>query len=186
MRTLFKSKLYQLEIQRWALILTLLSWSIVSTTLALQNKKETLLVGIDSMGFARVISSQNDRYIQEELKAFLKEYISKAYTFAPLTFDAQLGAAANLMSNKLWDSKKSELLKLRETIQHDPYEQTAQIESLDLVSDGQVEGIINLEVIQKLNRRHLKVKVTLSFGPNERSVQNPWGYQITEVSDVVL
>lgn len=186
MKLLFKSKLYQLEIQRWMLTLALLVWGLTASILALQNRKETVLVGIDSLGFARVISTKNDRYVQEELKAFLKEFINRYYSYSDLTFDQQVGAASDLMNQTLWDQKKTELHELRLKILKEPLEQVSNIETLDLINEGQVEGVLNLQVTQKLNKKNFKLKVNLSIKANERNQKNPWGYEVTEVSDVAL
>lgn len=186
MRLLFKSKLYQLEIQRWILVCALFFWGLVASSFALQNRKETLLIGIDSMGFARVITTKNDRYVQEELKSFLKEFISRYYSYSDQTFEAQIGLASDLMNNSLWDQKKSDLFALREKIKKDPLEQVSAIESLDLINDGQIEGVIAIKVTQKMNHQTFKIKINLSLKPNTRNQKNPWGYEVVEVSDVAL
>jgi len=37
-----------------------------------------------------------------------------------------------------------------------------------------------------MSEQNIKLKVILDFKKNERSEQNPWNFQITELSDVVI
>lgn len=186
MRLLLQSKLYQIELQRWALISCLLVWAIISTYFALRNQRETLLVGIEPSGFARLITDRDDRYIQEELKSFLKEYIARSYNYNEKSYSDQVGKAADLMSPDLWDSKRSELVNFAKRLEKETLSQTARIVSLDLLGEGQVEGLIDVEVIQKIRKQNFKLKIVMQFKPKQRTTRNPWGYEVTEFSDVSL
>lgn len=186
MRLLLKSKIYQLEIQRWILIICLFIWAMISSIFAIRNQKETLVIGIDPTGFARLIESRNDRYIQEELKSFLKEYISRAFTYNEKNYSEQISKSADLMSNKLWEEKRSQLIGLGEKLKNETLEQTAKIESLDLLEGGQIEGVLFIQVNQKLNKQTFRVKISFQVKPKERSPMNPWGYELWEATDAPL
>lgn len=185
--TLFRlSRLYQQEIQKWILILALCAWGLTASVLAIQNRKEIILVGLSSSGSARLIESKDDRYLQEELKGFLMAFLELYYTFDQASFAGRVGAASDLMADGLWSQQKEKLSQLQESLKTEPLKQSAGIESLDLVSDSKVDAVLNLRIEQRLSQRNIKIRVTIEVSPHARSTQNPWGYEIKELSDVAL
>jgi len=180
------SRLYEQEIQRWILCSALLIWALTASVLALQNRKEILVVGISSSGSARIIESKDDRYIQEELKGFLLSFLEQYFNFDQANFLERVGRASDLMTIELWNQQKAKLAEIQEGLKKEPLKQSATIESLDLISDSKVEAILDLHIEQRLAKRNIKIRVTIEVAPHERSAQNPWGYEIKELSDVVL
>ncbi len=186
MRLLLKSKIYQIEIQRWLLILTLLIWSGTATVFALQNRKEIVLIGLESNGFARVINEKNDRILQNELKAFVFEFLNNYYAYDENTFLIKLSKATDQMSASLWESQKAKLLDISENLKKTPLTQSFEIESLDLINGNHVEAILKIKIQQRLSEKIFKLKVNLEVENKPRTSTNPWGYEIREVTDVVI
>ena len=186
MRLLFKSKLYQLEIQRWLLILILFIWSLVSTGFALQNRKEIVLVGIESNGFARVISDKNDRILQNELKSFVFEFLNNYYAYDENSYLLKLSKSTDMMSERLWESEKIKILEVSENLKKTPLSQSFEVESLDLINGNFVEAVLLIKIQQRLAEKVFKLKITLEIDNKPRTSTNPWGYEIKEVTDVVL
>lgn len=185
MALIFKSKLYRDEIQKWLLILSLLTWASIASFFAFQNKEKLVLVGIDDSG-ARLITESSDRILQNELKAFLQSFVLDYYGYNEATFAEQIEKASNLMSQELWEIQKPKLLEIKEKLQKIPLSQIPDIEAIDLIETNKVEIILKLRILSKISEKEVKIKVRLNIEKNIRTELNPWGYEITEVSDVVL
>lgn len=186
MRLLLKSKIYQIEIQRWLLTTTLVVWSMTSTVFALQNRKEIVLIGVESNGFARVITDRNDRILQNELKAFTYEFLNNYYSYDESSFLIKLSKSTDMMSEKLFESEKTKIFEISENLKKTPLSQSFEIESLDLINGNQVEAILKLKVQQRLAEKVFRLKINLEIESKPRTAVNPWGFEIREVTDVVL
>ena len=180
-----KSKLLRDEIKHWLLVVSLAIWALFASIFALKNNSQTLLIGIDDSG-SRLITETNDRILQNELKNFIKYFIERYYIYDEKTFADQIGAASDLMNSELWENQKPKLLIIKEKLLKMPLVQLADIESLDKVDNDKIEGILNLIIKSKLSEHKVKIKVLLRISKSPRTEQNPWGYEIMELSDVVL
>jgi hypothetical protein len=181
----FKSKLYREEIKHWILIVSLIIWSCVATALAMKNTQKTLIVGIDEAG-ARIISDSKDRLLQVELKQFFKYFLDQYYTYNQDTFSERIGLATELMSPELWDKEKSKLLDIKAKLEKLPLSQFSELENIDLVDQNKVEAVVKLKIKSRLNEQNIKIKIQLNFKKHERNENNPWNFQVTELSDAVL
>lgn len=180
-----KSKLYREEIKHWLLIVSLFVWAIIATIVVFRNSSKIILVGIDESG-ARIISESTDRLLRLETKQFLKFFIDHYYTYDQVTFSEQMGLSTEIMSTDLWEKEKSKLIELKTKLDQNPLSQTADIENMDLVDQNKVEAILKIKITSRMNEQIVRLKVILEFKKQERSDKNPWNYQITELSDVVL
>lgn len=180
-----KSQLLRNEIKHWMLVLSLSFWALLASFFALKNNAKTILIGIDDGG-SRLITETNDRILQSELKNFLKYFIENFYSYNEKTFGDQISSVSDVMSPELWDSQKPKLLELKEKLEKIPLEQFAEIENLDKVDSNKIEGVLNITVKSKLSEHKVKLKISLQFNKSTRTEQNPWGYEITELSDGVL
>jgi len=182
---IFKSKLYREQIKHGLLIVSLFLWALTSTVFALKSESKILLIGIDENG-SKIITDSNDRILQNELKNFLKSFLLTFYNYDDKSYSSQIESASNLMSLDLWEQEKSKLLEQKEKLIKFPLAQTPDIESIDLIDQGKIEAILNLTIKTRLNEQKVKLKVHLSFKKTIRTELNPWGFEITEVTDVVL
>lgn len=182
---IFKSKLYREEVKHWLLIASLILWAGLASVYALKNESKTILIGIDENG-SKIITDSNDRILQNELKNFLKSFLLTYYGYDEKSFSTQIELASNLMSLELWERAKPRLLEQKEKLTKFPLTQIPDIESIDMIEQGKIEAILNLSIKARLNEQKVKLKVRLSFMKAQRTELNPWGFEITEVSDVVL
>lgn len=182
---IFKSKLYREEVKHWLLVIALFLWGLLASIFALKNNSKIIIIGIDENG-SRIISESNDRILQNELKNFLQSFIRTYYSYDEKSFSTQMEIASNLMSLELWESSKPKLLELKEKLQKNPLGQIPEIESIDLIDQGKVEAVLIISIKAKLSEQKVKLKVRIGFIKSPRTETNPWGYEITEVSDVVL
>ena len=182
---IFKSKLYREEIKHWILIVCLFSWASITTVFALRNTQKTLVIGIDEAG-SRIISDSKDRLMQVELKQFLKYFLDQYYTYNQETFTERVGQATELMSRDLWEKEKDKLVEIKAKLDKSPLSQFSEIESVDLIDQNKVEASVKIKIKSRLSEQTLRLKVQINFKKQERSENNPWNYQIMELSDVVI
>lgn len=180
-----KSQLLRNEIKHWLLITVLGVWALFASFFALKNNSKTVLISIDDSG-SRLITETNDRILQNELKNFIKFFIEKFYIYDEKTFADQISEGSDLMSSDLWETQKPKLLEIKEKLEKMPLVQVAEIENLDKIDNDRIEGILNLTIKSKLSEHKVKLKIILKVSKSPRTEQNPWGFQITELSDVVL
>jgi hypothetical protein len=183
---ILKSKLYREEIKHWWLLGTLFIWAMSSTFYAISNaQQKTLIIGIDDAG-SRLITDSKDRLLKSETKQFLKYFLDQYYTYNQETFSERIGVATELMSPDLWSKEKSKLLDLKDKLDKNPISQFSEIENIDLVDQNKIEATLKIKIKSRMSEQNIKLKVNLDFKKNERSEQNPWNFQITELSDVVI
>ena len=182
---IFKSKLYREEIKHWLVVISLFLWAVLASIFALRNNSKIILIGIDDYG-SKIITDSNDRILQNELKNFLKSFLLTYYGYDEKSFSSQIESASNLMNFDLWERVKPKLLEQKEKLTKLPLLQVPDIESIDMIETGKIEAILNLSIKAKLNEQKVRLKVRLSFVKAPRTEMNPWGFEIVEVSDVVL
>lgn len=180
-----KSQLVRNEIKHWLLNLSLFFWAILASFFALKNNSKTILIGIDDSG-SRLITETNDRILQSELKNFIKYFVENFYSYDEKSFGDQISSVSDVMSPELWESQKPKLLELKEKLEKMPLAQIVEIENLDKVDTNKIEGVLNLTIKSKLSEHKVKLKIVMQFNKSVRTEQNPWGFEITELSDVVL
>lgn len=185
MSLIFKSKLLREEIKHWLLMGCLCLWALTATVYALSKSEKVILIGVDDVG-ARLITEDKDRLLQSELKNFLKAFFESYYVYDEKNFLQKIGNATEMMTVDLWQKNKDRLLELHQKLQKTPLSQTMEVESIDLVDQGRVEAILGISVHSRMNEQKVRLKVILEFRRNERSEKNPWGFQITELSDAVI
>lgn len=182
---IFQSKLYREQIKHWMLIASLMLWALLASIFAIRSDSKVILIGIDESG-TKIITDNNDRVLQNELKNFLKSFLLFYYEYDEKTFGSQMESASNLMSLELWEKAKPKLIEQKEKLSKIPVSQTPDIESIELIDSGKVEAILNLVIKVRLVEHKLKLKVNLAFSRAKRTEVNPWGIEVTEVSDVAL
>ncbi|MBS1972652.1 MAG: hypothetical protein JSU04_20255 [Bdellovibrionales bacterium] len=185
MSLVFKSKLLREQIKHWVLVVSLSIWAFSVSVIALTKSEKVILIGIDDAG-ARIITENKDRLIQSELKNFLKAFFDSYYVYDEKNFLHKIGSATEIMTDDLWQRNKDRLLDLHQKLQNTPLSQTMEIESIDLVEPGKVEAILGINIHSRMNQQKVRLKVNLEFKKNDRNEKNPWGFEVTELSDAVI
>ena len=198
MSLIFKSKLIRHEIKHWLLIASLLLWGITGTVYAFTKSQKIILIGIDEAG-TRLVTASSDRLLQSELKNFLKTFFDAYYVYDEKNYLDQIGKATEIMTDELWQKNKDRLLELHEKLQKNPLSQSMEIESIDLVeasgqdssgagtgSHGKIESVLVIKVHSRLVEQKVRLKVNIEFKKHERDEKNPWGFEITELTDAVI
>lgn len=182
---IFTSKLYRDEIKHWLLIVLLLLWSTLATFFAFKNNSKTILIGIDNSE-TRIISETNDRILQNELKNFINNFVENYYSYDDQSFGDKISQSSDLMAKSLWEIQAPKLLEVQNKLKSQPLSQFAEVESMDKIDSNKVEVVLNLTIKSKLTEHKVKIKVIILYTKTKRTEQNPWGYQIEELSDATL
>ncbi len=185
MALIFKSKLYREEIKHWALICLLLVWASLATALAIANKQKIILIAVGG-DETRIITENKDHALKSELKNFVQAFLQNYYGFTESTFDQNMSIASDLMSEELWERQKPKIQELKTKMKPIGLSQGVEILSLDQIDQNKIEGIINLTIHGRALDKIIKIKVNITFAQIPRSEQNPWGYEMKEVSDALL
>ncbi|WP_374032911.1 hypothetical protein [Bdellovibrio bacteriovorus] len=180
-----KSKLVRSELKHWLLVSVLLLWSLSATVFGLTKKDRVLLIGIGDSG-ARVITDREDSFLKEELQKFVLQFLDLYYVYDEKTYKDRAGKAADVFGEELWDEKKSEMLALHEKLQKTPLSQSIEVQSVDLIEPGKVEVVLKINIKSRMSAPQVNLKVLLSYQENKRSEENPWGYQITGISERMI
>lgn len=183
---LYKSTLFRSELKHWLLLLSLLVWSLFATTVALTKSREVIVISLDSEGAARTVSEKNDLIFKKELVSFIRYFLEQYYNYSDKDYLLKMNEATELMSEELWLYKKEDLQKTANDLKAVPLIQEARLLSIDLLESHNVEAELELSITTRLQTVKTKLKVELEISEKERSLKNPWGYQIKGLKDVVL
>lgn len=184
MRTLFISKLYEREILRWLSHFALFTWALIATVLFVRlemNKPQPIMVAVSAEGRVRLIETQNQEFENEELREFVFEFVRQFYEWSPETFQTRVGRATDLLTEEAWIETQAEILKIQEAVQKESLVQKVKIESVDLVSEFEVDIKIKILREVRMTESIENVRVRLTLSKNQRSTKNPWGYEIQKM-----
>lgn len=180
-----RSRFVREEVLRASLIATLSLWAITSTAVALMKTEKTILIGVaDDASY--VISQSNETLRRKEIVSFVRRFISNYYEFSPSNHAEKISRAGDVMASALWESKRTELQRINERLKTEPLVQTSKILSIDLLDEETVEVLLQIHIAKRIESVSTNLKVTLKVRTHERSESNPWPFEISEVSDVVL
>lgn len=182
---LYRSKLLRESILYWLSFVALLLWALTATAWAIHKSDKTVLIGIDEAG-TRIITNSSDRLVQSELKNILKYFFDNYYSYSDKNFFERMSLATDLFSNSLWEQQRDKILLLGTNLKKTPLSQSAEIESIDRVDNNKLEAILSLKVQSRMSEQKVKLKVLLTYKRSERTEKNPWGIEITEISDATL
>lgn len=185
MSFILKSKLLRNEIKHWILISVLTLWGITATLYGYAKSSKLVLIAIDDTG-TRLVTTNQDKLLQAELRNFIKAFLEYYFIYDEKTFREQMGRATENMSESLWTSNQEKLQALRVKLEKSPLSQSMEVESIDLVDINRIEAVLNVRVRARMTEQKVRLKVNLEFRKHERTESNPWGFEITEVSDVVI
>ena len=168
-----------------AILLTLTAWALVASTLALQNKHELLLIGLDPNG-TRVITSQEDPLFKTEVVNFLRSFVSELYTFTPETFESSVGRASDLMTKDLWEKEKEKVVKLQAIVKAEAISSSAEITSITKVSAGIFKVGLTMSESRRVGKQTKKLEVTVGLRKGERSESNSYGIEVNELQETTV
>ena len=168
-----------------AILLTLTAWAVIASTLALQNKRELVLIGLDPNG-TRVITSREDPLFKTEVVNFLRSFVSELYTFTPDTFDSSVGRASDLMTTDLWEKEKEKVIKLQAIVKAEAISSSAEITSITKVSTGVFKVGLLMSESRRVGKQTKKLELSVGLRKGERSESNPYGIEVEKLEETLV
>lgn len=149
---------------------------IVCLKVLVSTKKPTI-IAIDLNG-TRLVSSEADPIFKTEATAFIKKYLFNIYNFNSNNFMQRIGYATSLMSEDLWNKKRSEVLDLKAKVERDEISLSGEIQKLTLDESGQYHALIEVIEKSRLNEMKHLVGAVLSLKKVDRSGDSPYGLEV--------
>jgi hypothetical protein len=181
------SPIFQSKLQLWRLLLflSLTVWATIASVVALNAKPTLILVGIDQYG-TRLISSETDRLLLIEKQNFLKKYLHFLFNYNSANYDTRTSSAGDMMSEALWELKKTELERISNQLKNTELTQTATITELRELPDNIYEADIHIELQTKLEKKTTKLRTILKLRPSTRTQNQPYPYEVIEDEEHLL
>lgn len=177
--------MYREELLRWGLIAALSAWALTATIALAMKSDRTILIGV-SDDSSYLIEATNLSIQRKELGSFAKTFVDFYYSFDENSYETRLSRAGDLMSSDLWELKSQEFQKMKAALAKDPLSQTAMVLSIDESATNFVEALVAIRIHRKLESRTAKLKVSIKVTPRERTPENPWPYEVVEITDATL
>lgn len=179
----YKIYLAKKHIKEWILVGVLIFALIVTAIYAFSKKSETLIIGIDQNG-TRIVTEQEDPIFKTEAINFIRTFVSLSYNFDQETFADNAAKYSDLLSLKLWNEKKSDILRAAEEIKKEPLQFSTIITKIAKDKDKDSNEYYKVYTEQTITRRakvdKLKYLVTLQIEKVEkRTKDNPYGFEVT-------
>lgn len=172
-----------LAITRKALLAGLLAYSAIATVLLFRLKPVPILIGIDPYG-TRLIRESGDRLIRQEKETFLKQFLTRIYSFDQANFASRISDSGELMAETLWSQKKEEFERLAEQLKAEELTQTVQIQELREVDTQNFEADLVIHIKRRLNQSAVKLRVELKIHANPRRENNPYPYEVERYDEI--
>lgn len=179
----YKVYLTKSHLKEWILITVLIFSLILTAIYAFSKKSEILIIGIDQNG-TRVVTEQEDPIFKTEAINFIRTFVSLSYNFDQETFAANAAKYSDLLSLKLWNEKKSDILRAAEEIKKEPLQFSTIITKIAKDKDKDGLDIYKVYTEQTITRRakvdKLKYLVNLQIAKvDKRTKDNPYGFEVT-------
>ncbi|WP_413944320.1 hypothetical protein [Bdellovibrio sp. HCB-162] len=169
-----------------ALLIVSIAWGSVVSYLYWKLKSNPRVVAI-SMEAGKE-SLQNIQLGEMEKMTFLRQYLDRFYNYDSNNFWQSQTSLAFLMAPKLSEERVREVSRLREKIQQKNLSQLGQLKSLKKFDDGSYEAETYLQIHQEtqqkgeLQKNELYVTSKLKLQNAERTLENPWGLLVQEMT----
>lgn len=176
MRRLFL--LYKRNIIISSTILILSLWAVSATLLGLSKKDKIVLVRISNEGTSIIdVINPEEEIVQE--KAFLRRFVTLMYNYDFLSFEKNINKVSFILSDDLWIKTRSEMENTKSVIAEKKISQTAAIEKVVRIAPNEYELTTQSTLIKEGITQDHKIKLKVSITKVPRSIQNPWGMEVT-------
>ena len=171
-------KLYKNEMIAIFFISALFIWGAVSSVLAFQNKTQVVLIGKTQAGFKLI--TDEDKTLEEALN-FIRLFLTLTFNFDDESYPRHISLAGDLMTETLWERKKPEFTEMAGFIKKNKIVQAGEILSIKELKSNQYEIEIRNYLFKKGNLNEKNKLVLLTLTKNQRSYENPWSYNVSNI-----
>ena len=168
---------YRKELVHILCISALFAWATIASYLALQNKTRVLIISSEN-GEMKTVSGHDldsQRNIEEN---FVRRFLLLSYNFDTHSYQINTERSSDLMSENLFRSLKQQLKINLEDLRKKPFSQSAEVFKCDRPGVREYECELMVWNIKDGVDHQRKVRVALKIRTAERTLENPWGYEV--------
>lgn len=165
-----------------ALLLLSFIWAVTVSILYWRLKSNPRVVAVTMEAGKEAL--QNKQLGEIEKMTFLRQYLDRYFSYDSNSFWQSQTSLAFLMSPPLGESRIREVGRLREKIQQKNLSQLGQLRSLKQIPDGRFAAVVFLQITENSQKNDLYVTTLLKLQDTERTLENPWGLLVEEMTFV--
>jgi hypothetical protein len=176
-------KLYDKQILRYILFVSLMLWGATSSIALLLKKDHLVVVRVDDFG-TTVLSEANAETATIETENFLNNFIGLFYNYTVQNFDTHIDKSFEFLEPSVAESFIPKLNDMSERVKTRDIRQSAFAARITKIKEGHFE--IELEVLRMngLEESNDKYKLVVILERTGRSVENPYGLLITKLQEI--
>jgi hypothetical protein len=164
-----------------SIILSLFLWAVSSTLWAVNQKPQTIIIGLTGNGPV-IVSDTEDKLSDLDAENFIRRFIALGFNYTSLTYVENMSLASDLMSEALFEKQKSEFQSVSETLKTRYVDQGATVSSIKRLEPNRYEIMVKTNQVLDKRNETFDTRVRVKIHPAERTTRNPWGLEIGEYS----
>ena len=174
----FLIKLYKNEMAVIALMVSLFLWGMVTSLLAFKNKTQVFLIGKTDESYQLITDEEKAPL---ETGNFIRHFLALILNFNDESYKKHISLAGDLMTESLWEKKKSEFIKMADFIKKNKVTQSAEILKIQKAKSNLYEIEVRSYLFKNGILTEKEKLISLSLVDNQRSLENPWGHSVANV-----
>ena len=171
-------RLYKQEIAVFSLITSLMLWGVVASYLAFKNNSQVVLIGKTGNSY-QLITEEEKTPI--ETGNFIRHFLALTLNFNDGSYKRHISLAGDLMTEELWQKKKSEFTQMASFIKKNKVTQSAEILKIQKTEKGFYEVKVRNYLFKNGILTEKDKLILLSLTENQRSFENPWRLSVSSV-----
>ena len=171
-------RLFKEEIAIFSLIISLMLWALVTSYLAFKNNTQVFLIGKTKDTYHLIT---NEEMTPIETGNFIRHFLALTLNFNDESYKRHISLAGDLMTEKLWQSRKPEFIKMAGFIKKNKVTQSAEILKIQKTEKGFFEVKVRNYLFKNGILTEKDKFILLSLVNNERSFENPWRLSVANV-----
>ncbi len=163
------------------LILTLFFWASVSSVKLLKASTKVLVIKVHKNGTEVLNEDVVDKRSRQDLINLTNKFILTYYSYNQTSFDEQKRSALELFSEDLFAVELKKAINEKVEISKRNFSQEAIIKKIDILAGNTIEIDLQKTVFEKAQNYSVSSTLILNLNPIERFIENPYGYEITNI-----
>lgn len=159
-------------------------YSLTTSVLLLKLDPKPMVIGIDPYG-TRVVTGAEDPILKAEKIAFIKQFLSKLYTYDETNFDERISQVGDLMAQSLWESKLEDFKSVSERLKSEPLSQKSVVIDLREVNDSRYEADLEVKINSRLKESGFKIRVGIELNQSPRTIVKPYPWEVKTYDESV-
>ncbi|NUN07476.1 MAG: hypothetical protein HUU57_17155 [Bdellovibrio sp.] len=171
-----------------ALLFLVFAWAVTVTYSYWKLKNNPRVVAVTMDPGKETL--QNMQMGEMEKGTFVRQYLERYFNFDSNNFWQSQTSLAALMTVHLGEARVKEVGRLREKIQQKNLSQSGQVKSLQQLQDGSYEAVVYIQVqegsgshsAETTPKKELYSTLHLTLENTDRTLENPWGLLVSEMT----